>query len=125
MNTLSSVITNQTIRLSSNFNNFSDYININNLFIAVLVLAFIILIMCVTYFISIKPNLNQNTSGTTSVKTIDITKTNGLEGKNLVDDSELVAVITAAIYASMGDEVPAGGFVVRSIHRTNNKWMNS
>ncbi len=115
----------QTIHLSSNFNNLSDYININNLFIAVVVLAFIILIMCVTYFVSIKPNLNQNTSGATNVGTKDLSSTKGMEGKNLVGDSELVAVITAAIYASMGDEVPAGGFVVRSIHRTNQKkWMN-
>lgn len=118
MNTLS-------IHLSSNFN-LSDYININNLFIAVVVLAFIILIMCVTYFISIKPNLNQNTSGAINAGAKELSNTKDMEGKNLVDDSELVAVITAAIYASMGDEVPAGGFVVRSIHRTNHKkWMNS
>lgn len=120
------ILSSQAIYLSSNFNNLSDYININNLFIAVVVLAFIILIMCVTYFISIKPNLNQNTSGITNAGTKDLSKANGMEGRDLIDDSELVAVITAAIYASMGDEVPVGGFVVRSIHRTNHKkWMNS
>lgn len=37
--------------------------------------------------------------------------------EELVDDTELVAVITAAIMASMGDEVPADGLVVRSIRR--------
>lgn len=40
--------------------------------------------------------------------------------ENLVDDGELVAVITAAIMASMGDgvmEVPADGLVIRSIRR--------
>lgn len=41
--------------------------------------------------------------------------------QNLVDDKELVAVITAAIYASMGDSVPAGGLVVRSIHKVNTR----
>lgn len=39
------------------------------------------------------------------------------EEEELVDDYELVAVITAAIYASMGTEVPADGLVVRSIRR--------
>lgn len=37
--------------------------------------------------------------------------------EELTDDTELVAVITAAIMASMGDEVPADGLVVRSIRR--------
>ena len=41
--------------------------------------------------------------------------------ENLVDDTELVAVITAAIMASMGEEAPADGLVVRSIRRTNRK----
>jgi len=39
------------------------------------------------------------------------------EEEELVDDYELAAVITAAIYASMGTEVPADGLVVRSIRR--------
>lgn len=39
--------------------------------------------------------------------------------EELVDDSELVAVITAAIMASMGEEAPADGFIVRSIKRAN------
>lgn len=41
--------------------------------------------------------------------------------EDLIDDTELVAVITAAIMASMGDEAPADGLVVRSIRRTNRK----
>jgi len=40
---------------------------------------------------------------------------------DLVDDTELVAVITAAIMASMGDEAPADGLVVRSIRRANRR----
>ncbi len=36
---------------------------------------------------------------------------------SLMDDSELIAVITAAIQASMGSNAPADGFVVRSIRK--------
>ena len=39
------------------------------------------------------------------------------EEAELSDDLELVAVITAAIMASMGDEAPADGLVVRSIKK--------
>lgn len=43
--------------------------------------------------------------------------------EDVTDDTELVAVITAAIMASMGDEVPADGLVVSSIkRRTGSKW---
>ena len=45
------------------------------------------------------------------------------------DDTELVAVITAAIYSyeqAMGNDVPAGGLVVRSIRKVNkSKWQNA
>lgn len=37
----------------------------------------------------------------------------------LMDDSELVAVITAAIMASMGESAPADGLIVRSIKKVN------
>ena len=43
------------------------------------------------------------------------------EEKELMDDYELVAVITAAIYASMGSEAPADGFVVRSIRKLDTR----
>ena len=43
------------------------------------------------------------------------------DDEDLVDDTELVAVITAAIMASMGDEAPADGLVVRSIRRVNRR----
>ncbi|MCI8408176.1 MAG: hypothetical protein HFJ09_02750 [Lachnospiraceae bacterium] len=43
--------------------------------------------------------------------------------EDVTDDTELVAVITAAIMASMGDEAPADGLVVSSIkRRTGSKW---
>lgn len=48
------------------------------------------------------------------------------EAEELVDDGELVAVITAAIMASMGAEAPADGLVVRSIKRAKtNKWQRA
>lgn len=45
------------------------------------------------------------------------------------DDTELVAVITAAIYAyeqAMGNDISADGLVVRSIRKVNkSKWQNA
>ena len=48
--------------------------------------------------------------------------------KELVDDLELVAVITAAIYAyeeACGNTVPTNGLYVRSIKKVNTKWRNA
>lgn len=108
----------------------SDYININTLFGAVIVLAVIILIMLITYFVTIKPNLNNTSTASQGVKknSVDnaIAQIVSNEEGELVSDSELVAVITAAIYASMGDAVPEGGLVVRSIRKSNtSKWKNA
>ncbi len=47
------------------------------------------------------------------------------EEEELIHDSELVAVITAAIMASYGDRTPEDGLVVRSIRKTNKKWKNA
>lgn len=38
---------------------------------------------------------------------------------SLTDNAELVAVITAAIVASMGNDVPKDGLIVRSIRKIN------
>lgn len=106
----------------------SNYITLDTLFGAVVVLAVIMLIMLITYFVNIKPNLNESTSG----KATDGSDNNVFsqivksEEEELVNDCELVAVITAAIYASMGDAVPTDGLVVRSIRKVNSKrWMNA
>ncbi len=45
--------------------------------------------------------------------------------EELVDDSEMVAVITAAIMASLGENAPKDGLVVRSIRKVNSKWKNA
>lgn len=48
------------------------------------------------------------------------------EEDNLINDSELVAVITAAIMASMGDSAPSDGLIVRSIKKANkNTWIHA
>jgi hypothetical protein len=61
---------------------------------------------------------------------IDVVPANSsqLETKELVDDLELVAVITAAIYAyeeACGNTVPENGLFVRSIKKVNTKWRNA
>lgn len=38
-----------------------------------------------------------------------------------MDQNELIAVITAAIYASMKDTIPADGFIVRSIRKIDSR----
>jgi hypothetical protein len=43
------------------------------------------------------------------------------ESEIIKNDYELIAVITAAICASMGDEAPADGLIVRSIRKVNRK----
>lgn len=43
------------------------------------------------------------------------------EEQELINDGELVAVITAAIYASLGDAVPVNGLVVRSVKKVDRR----
>ena len=46
--------------------------------------------------------------------------------EDVTDDTEIVAVITAAIMVSMGDEAPADGLHITSIkRRVNSKWKRS
>jgi p-aminobenzoyl-glutamate transporter AbgT len=95
-------------------------VSLDTLFIAVIVLAVLILIMIITFVVSVKPAL-KNQSGNVAYNNSANNITNQIAGSetDLVSDNELVAVITAAIYASMGDAVPEGGLVVRSIRRAN------
>ncbi len=114
-------ISNQAVVLSGGL---SDYITLNTLFGAIVVLAVLILIMIITFIVSVRPLLNGNAS-------VQASESGGVPGAvfeqiarqeeaELVDDTELVAVITAAIHAYRGDAVPtvpADGFVVRSIRK--------
>jgi sodium pump decarboxylase gamma subunit len=43
------------------------------------------------------------------------------EEEEIKDDYELIAVITAAVYASLGEAVPADGLIVRSIRKVNSR----
>lgn len=46
--------------------------------------------------------------------------------EELADDLELAAVITAAIYASMGEKAPVNGLVVKSIKKANRAaWLKA
>ncbi len=108
----------------------NEYININTLFYAVIALAVLILIMIITFFVSVKPNLQASSAAPASYHPggVDNTLAQIVSGEEaeLVNNGELVAVITAAIYASMGDMVPEGGLVVRSIRKANtNRWRNA
>ncbi len=104
----------------------SSYITLNTLFGAVVVLAVIVLIMLITYFVNIKPNLMDNSTEGSDADSNTLNNATAKAEVDLINDYELVAVITAAIYASMGDSVPKEGFVVRSIRRVNSKnWMNA
>jgi hypothetical protein len=128
MGTFPFVLYSQAVILTSN--PISEYITLNTLFGAIVVLAALFLIMIITYFVRIKPSLldNSNEDAVKHNSSVDnaIAQIVGNEEGELTGDSELVAVITAAIYASMQDSVPADGFVVRSIRKVNaKKWMNA
>lgn len=120
---MGSILVNQAMLLGG----ISSYITLKNLFGAVVILAVVVLIMIITYFVNIKPNLNDNSLETSASESNPANSAVArTEEKDLIHDQELVAVITAAIYASMGDAAPKDGFVVRSIRRVNSKnWMNS
>jgi hypothetical protein len=95
------------------------------LFGLVIALAVLVLIILLIYFIQIKPFLNDTNSGnaTNNNSSVDqvIAQIVEHEEEELSGNYELVAVITAAIYASLGDAVPADGFVVRSIRKTGRR----
>lgn len=97
----------------------SQYININTLFGVVVILAFLLLI-ALGYLINIRAHLTKNTNAKTSqLDLVDnaIAQIYEKEQEELVSNSELVAVITAAIHASLGENAISGGFVVRSIRK--------
>lgn len=101
-----------------------------------IVFAVLIFISILIYLMKFIPNLLQvfsrekrlaDTSGVTAVQE-DIANEVGkvYQEENLITDTELVAVITAAIMAYMGDEAPADGLVVRTIKRAKqNRWQRA
>jgi Na+-transporting methylmalonyl-CoA/oxaloacetate decarboxylase gamma subunit len=88
------------------------------------IIIFIISLFKIIPYLQNKYSVNNSNSEAVDNAVAQITEQE--EAEELINDCELVAVITAAIYASMGSEVPADGLVVRSIRRAGKKsWMNA
>lgn len=85
------------------------------IFLAIIIWALKFIPMIVDGF---KKNDESNAAVRQAVDTT-ISQIETKEQENLLGDAQLVAVITAAIMASMGDSVPADGLVVRSIKKAN------
>ncbi len=86
------------------------------------VLAVLILIIQLIYAFKVLPKFqNSSARGKVQNTAIDhvISQIANQEEQELMDDQELVAVIMAAIYASMGTEAPTDGLIVRSIRKVN------
>lgn len=94
------------------------------------VFCVLIIIMLVIMALGIIPKLEaankaKKAGGQISEKAVDNTIAQIIENEELSDDTELVAVIAAAIAASQG-AASTDGFVVRSIRRANtNKWQRA
>lgn len=74
--------------------------------------------------ILIKFSTSEGQNTTVSTGTSNLHKEQPYIGEELSTNPELVAVITAAIMASMGDDKPADGFVVKSIRKKRNTGWN-
>lgn len=103
----------------------------NEIIIALLGLgtAFAALIVIFGVIAILKSLIKFTVSGgqNSSVSTGDLSRLPGEQahiGEDLSSNPELVAVITAAIMASMGDDKPADGFVVKSIRKKRNTGWN-
>ena len=96
------------------------YININTLFGVVVVLA-VLLLIALVYLANIMSFLKNTSSDNVESQksTVDntVAQSTGNTQEELVGNNELVAAITAALHEYIGNDVPANGFVVRSIRR--------
>lgn len=99
-------------------------VSVNTLFGLCITFAVFVLIILFLLFFKIIPDLRKGISsnGNEKKKYVDnvIAQIVEQEEGQLIDNNELVAVITAAIYASIQD-IPEDGFVVRSIRRVNTR----
>lgn len=136
MGTLLNRVFHQAVVLASSTNsrNLSEelkYAAINTAVGLTVVFSVLIIIIFVISLFKIIPYLQSKmASGSASSEAVDNAVAQIVEQEEaeeeLINDCELVAVITAAIYASMGSEVPADGLVVRSIRRAGKKsWVNA
>ncbi len=93
-----------------------------------IVFAAIIFIAGLIYIIKSISNLSNNKPNETvssPASPVNTVINEAAAQENLANDFELAAVITAAIMASMGEDAPADGLVVRSIRRVNKRWQNA
>jgi glutaconyl-CoA/methylmalonyl-CoA decarboxylase subunit delta len=71
-------------------------------------------------------NINQGSVDKQPSTIVENSSSTDVEESDISDDLELVAVITAAITASLGEEAPVNGLVVKSIRRKNIKqWKHA
>lgn len=88
-----------------------------NILIGVLiVLAVLLLAVVIALIANVKANKNKTMHQGNSIDNA-IAQIVSNEHVAMSSNNELVAAITAAVYAYMGDDVPANGFVVRSIRK--------
>lgn len=86
-------------------------------FIVLITILFIIIIRYISKLANSFSNQNSNNNIFNLNSVSEYNQSVSAQEISLTDNAELVAVITAAIMASMGDEAPEDGLVVRSIRR--------
>ncbi|RDU23133.1 OadG family transporter subunit [Anaerosacchariphilus polymeriproducens] len=98
---------------------------LNILMILGIVFSVLIIISIIISFFGLIPKIQNVLKKDTDIDDIIIEQETVVikEELNLVDDLELVAVISAAIAASTGTSIDS--FVVRTIKRRNNKWQKA
>ncbi len=95
-------------------------LGLGTVFAALIIIFGVIAIL--KLFIKFSSAGGQNISEPTG--TVNLQKEQPYIGEELSTNPELVAVITAAIMASMGEDKPADGFVVKSIRKKRNTGWN-
>jgi hypothetical protein len=95
-------------------------LGLGTVFAALIVIFGVIAIL--KFLIKFTVSGSQNTSISTGA--VNSSEGQSYIGEDLSTNPELVAVITAAIMASMGEDKPADGFVVKSIRKKRNTGWN-
>lgn len=103
---------------------------LNTVMAILIVFSVLLFVSIIIYFLKFIPIIldgfmKKDTVRTEATKAVDqvITSISEKENSELMNDQELVAVITAAIMASMGSDASNEGLIVRSIKRkSTNQW---
>ena len=129
MEGLQNMINNQTVMLLEK--SMGERLQIGVLYTVLgmaIVFAVLILISLMISLFKYIPKIQARFEGKTEKKIEDvdnnpvdntIAQIQEREEQELMENLELVSVITAAIQAYQGDDVPEDGFIVRSIRKTN------